>query len=166
MGWRKGHAKLVSLGMDSSVLCVLIVGKAVLCGLNNGIMQMWVDGNSGWEMNRKKEVHDKGVKCMSPMQNGVLVTGSYDGHVKVWCQKWQLLAQLNTGGGVMAVVVKELMILAGGEEGMIVCLVLRESSLEKVWDDTGRDGMEESRKMRCIGGDDMVNCLLVAGMLR
>jgi hypothetical protein len=113
----------------------------------SGCVEEWSEGGARL---RSKEMHDKGVRVVrEEAAGGRLLTGSYDGRVRVWSSAWAEEASLPLGVAVTD-------LLPCGPGGLAMCG--DEGRVE--WWREGAGGWERGW---AVQGGDMVNCLAACG---
>jgi len=143
--WRQSDCSTVRVSLESSVLSVWSTGVSVLCGMNSGDVEEW--SMHGGKI-RSKEMHEKGIRVLK-MVGSNLLTGSYDGTVKMWCSQWFHLKQISIGVAVTDMFQDDLSLVVCGGEGRVECY--RDTETEKM-----------TLLWRLEGGE-MVNCLAIWG---
>lgn len=140
--WKTSSNKKVSVMMESSVLCLTCKDTRVYCGLNSGELCQH-DLKDGAEI-RRKELHEKGIKIVR-FQPGFerMVTGSYDGCVKIWDNNWCLLKTIMVSVAVTDVAFDNRssrgLIYITGDEGLTTCFSCDDGS--QLWIVTGGEMM-------------------------
>ena len=142
--WRHSDCSTVRVSLESSVLSVWSTGVSVLCGMNSGDVEEW--SMEGVKI-RSKEMHEKGIRVLKIVGTN-LVTGSYDGTVKIWCSAWFHLRQISIGVAVTDICYDGQALVVCGGEGRVESYREKGDKMTLVW--------------RLEGGE-MVNCLAMWG---
>ena len=109
---------------ESSVLCLTSLSTReqtwVLVGLNSGQVAQY-HSTSG-ELERSKEMHEKGVRVVRVEEDSkVMVTGSYDGTVKLWDSDWSIITLLLISVAVTDIVSQAGTLYICGDSGNLAC---------------------------------------------
>ena len=149
--WRQSECRTVRLREESSVLSLAIslTHTSLICGLNCGDVAQY-NIKTG-QLERSKEMHNKGVRAVLETSGGVLYTGSYDGTVKVWAPDWSNLTVIPLSVAITDIVVEAGWLYVCGDTGSLVCFTREEEEEEG-------HGL---RRVWAVAGGEMINCLVV-----
>ncbi|XP_040577764.1 uncharacterized protein [Lepeophtheirus salmonis] len=93
--WRTAEPKEIKIFVKSFVLSILCSEdqKSLVIGLNDGEIQIReLSYSSGFKIIKNISCHTKGVKTLARWMKRYVVTGSYDGNIKIWNEKdWTLV---------------------------------------------------------------------------
>ena len=83
LSWEESEPKSVKIELNSFVLCVCIIHETnnVLAGLNDGSI---VELEDNEVLRNVSDAHGRGVKCLEAWGPVHMVSGSYDGSIKIW----------------------------------------------------------------------------------
>ena len=142
--WRHSDCCTVRVCLESSVLSVVNTGVSVLCGMNSGEVEEW--SMEGVKI-RSKEMHEKGIRVLKVDKTNLL-TGSYDGTVKIWCGDWYHLKTILVGVAVTDLCIFGRYFLLCGGEGRVECY---------------QDIKDKAAMLWRVEGGEMVNGVVVWG---
>ncbi len=82
------HSKQIKI---NTLLCGARVGRTLVTGSTSGHLYIW----KGRKLDRYIRAHERGISSINSFQNGVVVTASKDGIVKIWTQDFQHIKNLS-----------------------------------------------------------------------
>ena len=144
--WRETSNTKISVMMETSVLTATCHGTRVYCGLNSGEVAV-CDIKDGKEI-RRKELHNKGIKVVTFLPNTeIMVSGSYDGTVKLWDNNWSQVRTIVLNVAVTDIAFANIsnshVMLVTGDEGCVTCFSC--DGYQVLWS---------------VSGGEMVNCVV------
>merc|ERR550532_1431951 len=91
LGWKRAECETARIEVESSVLSLTVSHRGtVIVGLNSGEVEEW---NLTGVRLRSKELHTKGIRVVQEEKGSTrLLTGSYDGNVRLSSGKWDQVA--------------------------------------------------------------------------